>query len=76
MVWGRNSVLLRSKYEKKNDPAWTGDPVDARSLYLFFAGFYRLFKFVLFRSEENNQVCPSTYNDLVPIIAGSQHFSN
>ena len=22
----------------KNDPAWTGDPVDAGSLYLFFCG--------------------------------------
>ena len=52
---------FKVKYEKKNDPAWTGDPVDARSLYLFFAGFYRLFKFVLFGSEENNQVCPSTF---------------
>ena len=60
MGWGRESVLFRSIWVKKNDPAWTGDPVDARSLYLFFAGFYRLFKFVLFRLEENNQLCPST----------------
>ena len=34
MGWGSKSVLFRSIWVKKNDPASTGEPVDARSLYL------------------------------------------
>ena len=45
--WGRKSVLFRSIWVKKNDPASTGEPVDARSLYL-----------VLVRDFQAIQICP------------------
>ena len=60
MVQERKSVLLRSKYEKKNDPAWTGDRSTQGRYILFQCGSFRLFKFVLLGAEENNQFCPST----------------
>ena len=73
---GRNSVRKKSVYEKKNYFVWTGDPVEASSLYLCCAEFYRLFKIVHLRIEENNQNCPSIYNGLKIIVTGGEYFCN
>lgn len=68
MGMGKKFSTFKINMSKEKTPL-RGPVIGPRKVVIFvLCGISRLFKFVLFGPEENNQVCPTIFNVITKII--------